>query len=63
MRELSGGEGAKERAMEDLGRALGRRGRTAVGGAPALAGTLRRGFLQKNFSRGATVRRSQLYLR
>ena len=41
MRELSGGEGAKERAMEDLGRALGRRGRTAVGGAPALAGALR----------------------
>lgn len=45
MRELSGGEGARERALENLGRALGRKGRTAVGGAPALAGAARRGVL------------------
>lgn len=45
MRALSGGERERERALENLGRALGQAGRTAVGGAPALAGAVRRGAL------------------
>lgn len=45
MRELGGDGRSREQELEDLGRALGREGRVAVGGTPALAGAVQRGIL------------------